>query len=233
MFVVLLESRARRARRIGSTAASALVHGAIVAAAMALTVPHPVDANPARKPSKRVIYVPIRPQTRHDSRADRRSSGGGSRTGQTTATIPSFTSTELPPIDLAIAEPAMPEHGSSGNELWRSNGLLGGLAPEYRGGAADEHSVDRVPRVLGRAPEPRYPAPLREGGVQGRVVAEFVVDTLGRAEMDGVKLDPRAHPLFNDAVRAVLPYYRFTPGEISGRKVPTRVQLPFDFTLTR
>jgi protein TonB len=234
MFDVLLESRARRSRRAGSIAASALMHGAIVAA-VALMMTHPVNANPAKlRPRKPIIYVPIHPETHHDARTDRRSSSGGaSQSGRATAKIPIFTSTELPPIDLTISEPAMPDPAAPGNDFVSSVGSLGGPALEYHGGVVDERTVDRAPRAIGRGPEPRYPTPLREAGIEGRVVAEFVVDTAGRAEMDGLKLDPRAQPLFNEAVRAVLARYRFTPGEMRGHKVPTRVQLPFDFTLRR
>ena len=36
---------------------------------------------------------------------------------------------------------------------------------------------------------------------------------------------------FAESVRAALPRFRFSPGEAGGRKVRTRVQIPFDFTL--
>src|SRR2546423_493618 len=176
MFDVLLESRARRPRRAGSTAASALMHGAIVAVG-ALTMTHPGNANPASKPARKaVIYIPIPREKHHDARTDRRSSSGrGSQSGQATARIPIFTSTELPPIDLTIAEPVMPEPTAPGNDFVKSVGGLGGSPLEYHDGVVDEHAVDRAPRVIGRAPEPRYPTPLREAGIEGRVVAEFVV----------------------------------------------------------
>jgi hypothetical protein len=41
------------------------------------------------------------------------------------------------------------------------------------------------------------------------------------------------HAQFVDAVRAALAHYRFSVGEAGGRRVRTRVQIPFDFTLTR
>jgi protein TonB len=105
-----------------------------------------------------------------------------------------------------------------------------GSAP---GSAIDERLVDRAPRVLGRAIEPRYPAALREAGVQGRVVVQFVVDTLGHAELGELQVIETPHALFVDAIRAALAHYRFSVGEAAGRKVRTRVQIPFDFTLTR
>jgi hypothetical protein len=34
-------------------------------------------------------------------------------------------------------------------------------------------------------------------------------------------------------VKNALGYYRFSPGEVAGRKVRTMVQVPFTFALTR
>ena len=74
---------------------------------------------------------------------------------------------------------------------------------------------------------------LRERGHNGRVVVQFVIDTLGRAEMGGLQVVEASDPLFAESVRAVLPRYRFSPGEAGGRKVRTLVALPFDFTVVR
>jgi protein TonB len=232
MLQVLLESRSVRPPRAGSTLASAVMHGALLAAVIWLARPGAGRAITPPGSLKRPVYVPVQPETRPDHRIDHRSARGGAQAGRTLP-MPIFTPTELPPIDLAIAVPVVADPGAPGPRddlVIRTHGSpVGGL--HYQGDVVDEHVVDRVPRVIGRPPEPRYPAPLREAGIQGRVVAEFVVDTLGRAEMDGLKLDA-AHPLLAESVRAVLPRYRFTPGEASGGKVRTRVQLPFDFALT-
>jgi hypothetical protein len=101
------------------------------------------------------------------------------------------------------------------------------------GGVIDERNVDRSPRLIGRIEQPAFPAALRITGRSGKVVAQFVVDTLGRAEMADLRMVEATDPLFAESVRAVLPRYRFSPGEAGGRKVRTLVQLPFDFTLTR
>jgi protein TonB len=211
--------------------ASALTHGAIIAAAVILTRPHPGRAGDGPKIDP-VVYVPVRTETRVDQRPEHRSGGASQTSEQPTATAPIFTGTHLPPIDLVLATPRVDDLPSAPGDGFKPIGSPVGLGPQHPDGVVDEHLVDRIPRVIGRAPEPRYPAALREAGIQGRVVAEFVVDTLGRAEMDGLKLDA-AHPLLGESVRAVLPRYRFTPGEAGGGKVRTRVQLPFDFALTR
>jgi protein TonB len=64
-------------------------------------------------------------------------------------------------------------------------------------------------------------------------VVQFVVDTVGRAELADLQVIEAPHPLFVDAVRSALARYRFSVGEAAGRKVRTRVQIPFEFTLTR
>ena len=100
-------------------------------------------------------------------------------------------------------------------------------------GVVDERLVDRAPRLIGRAEPPTFPPALRASGKNGRVLIQFVVDTLGRAEMEGLRIVEADDPLFSEAVRRALPHYRFSPGEAGGRKVRTLVQLPFDFTLVR
>ncbi len=94
-------------------------------------------------------------------------------------------------------------------------------------------ALDRAPQMIGLAVQPRYPESLRAAGITGRVVVQFVVDTTGRAEPGSVEVQESPRPEFADAVRAALPRFRFTPGEVNGRKVRTRVQLPFEFSLSR
>ena len=51
--------------------------------------------------------------------------------------------------------------------------------------------------------------------------------------MDGVEIIETSHPLFAEAVKNALAFYRFSPGEVAGRKVRTMVQIPFTFSLTK
>ena len=128
----------------------------------------------------------------------------------------------LPPDRIVIGGPALPTGTSTGT-----------VTPSEltSGAVVDVNAVERVPRILGSAPPPRYPVALRESGVAGRVLVRFVIDTLGRAELDGAVVTETTHTLFSDAVKNVLGLYRFSPGSIGGRKVRTMVQLPFTFTL--
>jgi protein TonB len=231
MFDVLMESRATRQRRPRSTLTSAVIHGAIIAAAVVLTRPNPGRAvDGPRSPT--LVYIPTRAEPRGEARPEQRSGRTSGSTGAPTVAVPNFNATHLPPVNLALAVPQPNDLPTVPGDELRASGSLDGAGLQPPDGVIDERLVDRAPRVIGRPPEPRYPTPLRESGIQGRVVAEFVVDTLGRAELDGLKLDA-SQALFAEAVRAVLPRYRFTPGEAAGRRVRTRVQLPFDFALSR
>lgn len=88
--------------------------------------------------------------------------------------------------------------------------------------------------VPGNAP-PKYPPELREANIEGEVLVQFVVDTLGRADMRTFRLlgPPRVYREFLQAVIDALPKMRFTPALYRGCKVKQLVQLPFAFKLRR
>jgi protein TonB len=83
------------------------------------------------------------------------------------------------------------------------------------------------------SPSPRYPDILRQAGVEGEVLAQFVVDTTGRAEPGSYKVLKSSHDLFAQSVRSALPGMRFIPAEVGGRKVKQLVQQPFAFAIAK
>ena len=78
-----------------------------------------------------------------------------------------------------------------------------------------------------------FPDALLSAGVGGRVVAEFVVDTTGRPEMDTFGTVATTHALFTAAVRRAVAAGRFTPAMLGGRKVRQLVQIPFSFVVPK
>lgn len=79
--------------------------------------------------------------------------------------------------------------------------------------------------------QPVYPAELRDAGTTGRVVAQFVVDTAGMAEVSTFRVLESAHPQFTAAIRAALPEMRFTPARVGGKRVRQLMQQPFVFDI--
>jgi protein TonB len=69
--------------------------------------------------------------------------------------------------------------------------------------------------------------------VEGEVLAQFIVDTTGRAEINSWKVLKASHELFAQAVKSALPGMRFIPAEVGGKKVKQLVQQPFTFAITK
>jgi protein TonB len=84
-----------------------------------------------------------------------------------------------------------------------------------------------------RSPLPRFPQVLRDAGVEGMARFRFVVDTLGRVELETVQVVESTHQAFALAVRATLPRMRFAPARVGGRPVRQLVEFPVQFRLDR
>lgn len=96
-----------------------------------------------------------------------------------------------------------------------------------------EFQVEQQVTPLPGNPAPRYPDVMRRAGIEGEVLAQFVVDTLGRADMSSFKVLKSTHQLFTGAVANSLPNMRFHTAEVGGKKVKQLVQMPFQFNLTK
>ena len=92
--------------------------------------------------------------------------------------------------------------------------------------------VDQVDRpVVPISGNPRYPDDLRQRGISGCVLVQFVVDTTGRADMTTFRVFKASHPEFAQAVRVGLPTVHFRPAKLHGQKVRQVVEQPFTFTI--
>ncbi len=80
---------------------------------------------------------------------------------------------------------------------------------------------------------PEYPADLKAKRVEGTVLAMFVVNEDGLADMRSFKVLSGKEPAFEASVRAAVAAGRFTPALIGGRAVKQLVQQPFAFSLSR
>ena len=85
------------------------------------------------------------------------------------------------------------------------------------------------PRLL-FGPAPEYPSALRQAGQKGRVVVAMSISPQGGVS-DPV-IEEASDPALGEAVRAVLPLWRFVPQVEKGRAVATRVKLPLAFDPT-
>jgi protein TonB len=239
MFNNLLESKPKKERRAGGTMASIVLHSILIAGAVYATAnaaiqnekprqekidfvetpkeePPPPKDEPPPPPPPDVVAAPPPPK------------------GFQVLTAPVEIPDVIPEIDLTkkvISE-----------EDFTGKGVAGGVAKGVEGGKAPIVQTDQpyfefqVEKPVVPAPgstSPRYPDMLRQAGVEGEVLAQFVVDTTGRAEPGSLKILKQSHDLFVQSVRNALPNMRFIPAEVGGRKVKQLVQQPFTFSITR
>ena len=76
-----------------------------------------------------------------------------------------------------------------------------------------------------------YPDLLREAGVQGRVIVQAVLDTMGRAEPWSVKIIQSPNPGFDQPARNFVLGALFRAGRVQGHAVRVLVNVPIDFSI--
>ena len=236
MFNNLLESKPKKEKRGGGTVTSVVVHSILVGLAVYATanaaiknekprqekidfVETPKDQPPPKEeppppPPPDVVVAPPPPK------------------GFQVLTAPVEIPDVIPDIDLS--KKVTDEADFSGK------GVAGGVAKGKEGGAvvqSDQPYFEfQVEKPVVPAPgsiSPRYPDMLRQAGVEGEVLAQFVVDTTGKAEPGSLKILKSSHDMFVQSVKNALPQMRFIPAEVGGRKVKQLVQQPFTFSITK
>ena len=144
--------------------------------------------------------------------------------------------TDLPTVDLSKALTNENDFSGKGVAGGSSSGVKGGTGNEGDTGkdAGAEHGpymesqVEKpVAKIGGDAPE--YPSALKADGVEGTVLAQFVVNESGRYEAGTLKILNSSNPAFAAAVKDALPRMRFSAAQIGGKKVQQLVQMPFQF----
>lgn len=102
--------------------------------------------------------------------------------------------------------------------------------PSSRGGEAGFSVAEMAPEVLSGL-LPLYPDLLRQAGVEGQVVLEARVDSMGRVQKGSVSVVFATHPGFVDAARQAMMSMLFRPARVNGRAVAMLVRVPFAFSI--
>jgi protein TonB len=74
-----------------------------------------------------------------------------------------------------------------------------------------------------------YPTALLQARTRGRVVVEFVVDTLGKVEERSITVVTATNTAFADAARVAAARGRFAPAVLNRRRVRQLVRIGLDF----
>ncbi|WP_434478605.1 energy transducer TonB [Gemmatimonas sp.] len=236
MFSTLLESQSKMPRRTAGSIASVLLHAGIVGALVAATANAAVRTAHDRLET-RVIFQPTPPPAQTpppavSANTPRVYTNAAPALGTPSLSVVVDIPIGIPPVDLSRAPTN--ENDFGGGPRGSQNGISGGDrslrsdADFYFEGQV-EKPVMSLPGTAG----PAFPDMLRAAGVEGQVLAEFVVDSMGRATMETFTVLKSDHALFTNAVKTSLARMRFLPAEVGGRRVPQLVQQTFQFMLNR
>lgn len=238
MFDNLIESKAKKQKRAGGVFFSTVLHAAIITAAVFGTL-HAKEALEKPKAEK-VDFVQMKkdppppPKQKPTPPPPNVVTAPPPPKGFQVLTAPIKIPDVLPKIDLSKKVTNEADFSGQGVAGGIAKGVVGGTPqPVNNDQTYFEFQVEKQVAPLPNQPTPRYPDMLRSANVEGKVLAQFVVDTTGRAEMSTFKVLESSHDLFTNAVKANLANMRFYPAEVGGHKVKQLVQMPFVFSLNK
>lgn len=90
-------------------------------------------------------------------------------------------------------------------------------------------NADDVQRALERA----YPPSLRDAGVTGQTVLQFVINENGRVDPESVEIVSSSNDEFAAAARRIVGSMRFSPAKSGGHTVRVTTTLPVSWTISR
>lgn len=239
MFDKLIESKAQRQRRFGGTAFSFVFHTILIAAAVQGTLQAGEKLEERREAKVEFVTVkkeeppPPKEQPKVEVPPDVVATPQPPK-GFQILSAPIKIPDVIPDIDLNKAATREEDFTGKGQVGGTARGVTGGVAAPLN---SDQPLFDfQVEKPASSNPSnqpPTYPNQLRAANIEGQVVAKFVVDTTGRADMRSFEIIKSDHEAFTSAVRNALPNMRFFPAELAGKKVRQLVQMPFQFSLVR
>jgi TonB family protein len=109
-------------------------------------------------------------------------------------------------------------------------GIATGMVPTGNEVFAENLVEEKPERLSG--PPPVYPELLKQAQIQGRVLVQAVVDTLGRAEPNSIKILQSPNPGFDQPAKTLVLKSLFRPARVHGRAVRVQINIPIDFRIT-
>lgn len=235
MFNNLIESRAKKQKMAGTTLVSAVIHAVLIVGAVWATLN--AGQNDDKAKVEDVSFVDNTPKDEPKPKDE------PPPPKQEVASVapPKGFQVLVAPVDIPDVIPEIDLSKKATDEAdFSGKGVAGGTSKGVGNGPPVdmnqpffEFQVEKPVVPAPGSPNPRYPDILRSAGVEGEVLAQFVVDTTGRVENGSFKVLRSSHDLFVAAVRNALPGMKFIPAEVGGRRVKQLVQQPFTFAIQK
>jgi protein TonB len=237
MFANLIESQAAKQKRAGGFVWSFVIHSILISGAVYATYS---VGNALEKPkAEKVEFVTVKKDEPPPPKEEVKPPPevimkAPPPKGFQVLTAPIKIPDVLPQIDMSKKVTDEADFTGKGVAGGIAKGVVGGTpTPVNDNQTYFEFQVEKQVTPYPNNTAPHYPDMLRSANVEGEVVAQFVVDTTGRADMSKFQVLKSTHDLFTNAVKSALPQMKFYPAEVGGKKVRQLVQMPFQFNLTK
>ena len=226
MFDTLIESKRKADVKGGSTASifSLILHTGIVAGAVYATLSAGQAAEQAA-PDTMMVYLSEKQEEQKQEEPPQVMLDVPLK-GFQTIVAPAEIPTDIPPVNLSETFDPRDYSGV---------GVEGGVATGIEPSANQvylESVVEEKPELLS-GPPLQFPPLLSQAQIQGRVLVEAIIDTMGRAEPPSIKVVQSPHPGFDQSAKNFTRQALFRPARVHGRPVRVLVRLPIDFKLTK
>ena len=232
MFTKLIESKSQFIRHDITTAASIAIHLILIVVAAYFTTAKAIH-DQEQEQGQPLHWINTLPLA-HNAKPGHTQRAAPSSTTRPVAEAPQFSfaiDANIPSLDVELASVKGDNEFGGGVTGSPSDGPTGLSSDPSQ--AFDAREVDTPVSVLSSQPAPLYPPALRAAGIEGRVIAQFIVDSKGKAVLESIRIVSSTNDLFSESVTKAIRQMRFTPARIGNTAVSQVVQQLFVFRLDR
>lgn len=228
MFENLVASQVTDKKPFGSAVMSFAIQSALLYGVVVATRGAAETIREIIQDTTMVFLEPVKPETPEAPPPEAVVAANPPPKGFQTVIAVSEIPTEIPPVDLT--KKFNPDDFTGKGVVGGiAAGVVGGTGPVIDGEVFLAAELEDRPRLIS-IEEPRYPPVLASAGITGRVVFDFIVDTLGRVNTGSIKVISSTNKAFEkpaiDALRTAV----FSPGKVQGSPVQVLVRQAISFT---
>ena len=108
-------------------------------------------------------------------------------------------------------------------------GVANGIVPSSDAVLSVDVVQEKPERLAG--PQPVYPPLLQQAQIEGVVMVEAIIDTLGHVEPNSLKVVQTANPGFNESAKQTVVHSLFRPARVYGKAVRVLIHIPIQYSI--
>jgi TonB family protein len=223
VFDVLIESRKPKSagRWAGTSIASLVFHTVVIGGAVWATL-SAGQADDSAQVDTAMVYINPEQQKQPDQPPPPQLDVQFK--GFQTVVAPTDIPTNIPPVNLQ--EHFDPKDFTG---VGVEGGVGNGIVPSSDAVLSVDVVQEKPERLAG--PVPVYPPLLSQAGIEGVVMVQAIIDTMGRVEPNSLKIVQTANPGFNESAKQTVLKSLFRPARVYGKAVRVLIQIPINYNL--